>query len=61
MSCDQVAKEALEHVVGFLRSSAAESPDSVKTQVKTDDDEETAAWLEHLLASALQPQKLGID
>ena len=46
---DQGSNDALEHVVGFLHSSAAETPESVKS-----DDEATTA-LEHLLSCVPQP------
>ena len=42
-------------MVGVLHSSAAETPESVKS-----DDEATAA-LEHLLSCAPQPENVGID
>ena len=52
---DQGSNDALERVVGFLHSSAADTPDSLKT------DDEAIAALGHLLSCVPQPENLGID
>ncbi|MFM7989199.1 MAG: hypothetical protein ACKPKO_58785, partial [Candidatus Fonsibacter sp.] len=51
---DQGSKDALERVVGFLHSSAAETLDMVKA------DNESTSVSEQLLLRVPQPENLGI-